>query len=67
MKDVGSVASTSSAHVAAPVTCPACQSSAVLTKAKSPDAASYWLCTTCGDIWNASRTVADRQSVYRWR
>ena len=66
MKDVGSIASTSSAQVA-PVTCPACQSSAILTKTKSPDADSYWRRTTCGELWNASRTVADRQSVYRWR
>ena len=66
MKEIGSIASTSSAHVA-PVTCPACQSSAILTKAKSPDADSYWRCTTCGEIWNASRTVPERHAAYRWR
>ena len=66
MTDVASIASTSSAHVA-PVICPACQSSSIVTKAKSPDADSYWRCTSCGEIWNASRRVAARPSAYRWR
>jgi predicted Zn finger-like uncharacterized protein len=65
MTDVASIASTPSAHVA-PVVCPACQSSSIVTKGKSLDAASYWRCISCGEIWNASRTVAKRPT-YRWR
>jgi predicted Zn finger-like uncharacterized protein len=65
MTDVASSASTSSARVP-PVICPACQSSSIVTKAKSPDADSYWRCTSCGEIWNASRTVAKRPTN-RWR
>lgn len=66
MKDVESIPSTSSAHVA-PVICPNCQSSAVVTKAKIPDADAYWRCTNCGEIWNASRTDTDRHGAYRLR
>ena len=64
MKDIPSIPSTSSV---APVTCPACQSSTIVTKAKSPDDDDYWRCTKCGEIWNASRTVTDRHGAYRWR
>src|SRR6476619_4836873 len=66
VKDVASIPSRSSAHVA-PATCPTCQSSAIVTKAKSPDADSYWRCTKCGEIWHASRTVTNRHHAYRWR
>lgn len=66
MKDVASIASRSSAHVV-PVTCPACQSSAIVTKTNNPDADSYWRCTTCGEIWNASRSETDRHGAPRWR
>ena len=66
MKDVGSIPSTSSAHVA-PASCPRCRSSAIVTKEKTPDADTYWRCTNCGDIWNASRTVTDRHNANRWR
>ena len=64
MNDVASIAP--SAHVA-PVICPACQSSSIVTKAKKPDADSYWRCTSCGEVWNASRTVPVRPNEYRWR
>jgi len=66
VKDVASIPSTSSAHVA-PAACPTCQVSAVVTKAKSPGADSYWRCTRCGEIWNASRSVSHRRGAYRWR
>jgi predicted Zn finger-like uncharacterized protein len=66
MKDVASNSSTSSAYVT-PATCPTCRSSAIVTKAKSPDADTYWRCTKCGEIWHASRTVTERQRAYRWR
>jgi hypothetical protein len=38
-----------------------------VTKEKTPDADTYWRCTNCGDIWNASRTVTDRHNANRWR
>ena len=67
MKDVSPIpSSTSPAHVA-PATCPKCQSSLIVTKAKSPDADTYWRCTRCGEVWNASRTVFDRPGASRWR
>ena len=50
-----------------PVQCPACQSAAIVTTAKVPDAASYWRCTKCGDVWNASRSQSGRQGARRWR
>ena len=64
MKDVASIPSTSSGHVA-PATCPECQSSAIVTKAKIPDADTYWRCTKCGEIWNAARLI-DRHGGNRW-
>jgi predicted Zn finger-like uncharacterized protein len=60
MKDLGSIPSTSSAHVA-PATCPTCQSSHITTKGKSPAADTYWRCAKCGEIWNAERSVFDRR------
>lgn len=55
------------AHVA-PATCPTCRSTLVVTKAKSPDADSYWRCTSCGEVWNAARIRTGRPSGgYRWR
>jgi len=65
MTDIASIGSTSPAHVV-PVICPACQSSSIVTKAKRANADSYWRCTSCGEIWNASRTVAKRPTN-RWR
>ena len=65
MKDVSAIPSTSSAPVA-PATCPKCQSSAIVTKEKRPDAESYWRCTKCGEIWNAARVI-DRHGRDRWR
>lgn len=46
-----------------PAGCPACASVAIVTTAKTPDANSYWRCTGCGEIWNASR----RQTAQTWR
>ena len=42
-----------------PTSCPACQSSTIVTTAKSPDADSYWRCEHCGEVWNASRSQTD--------
>ena len=52
---------------AAPTTCPTCRSSSIITKAKKPDASSYWRCTSCGEIWNQSRHQIGRSEVGRWR
>ena len=51
--DGGSAASDSNASL--PTSCPTCKSGAITTTAKSPDAASYWRCTKCGDVWNDVR------------
>lgn len=59
------IASVSSATP--PAQCPACRSSAIVTTAKVPDAASYWRCTKCGDVWNAKRSQAGRQGARQWR
>jgi predicted Zn finger-like uncharacterized protein len=50
----------------APTACPACQSSAIVTTEKKPDAGSYWRCESCGEVWNDSRLHATR-STYRGR
>ena len=50
-----------------PASCPACQSAAILTTSKMPDAESYWRCTACGEVWNASRSQPQRQGARRWR
>ncbi|HVH26765.1 MAG TPA: hypothetical protein VM818_08400 [Vicinamibacterales bacterium] len=55
--------SASTAYVA-PVTCPSCQSSSILTTAKKHDADSYWRCRNCGEVWNAARMHHNR---YRWQ
>jgi predicted Zn finger-like uncharacterized protein len=38
-----------------PTTCPACQSSSIVTTEKKPDASTYWRCENCGEVWNDSR------------
>jgi predicted Zn finger-like uncharacterized protein len=38
-----------------PSACPACQSSAIVTTVKKPDADTYWRCAKCGEIWNVAR------------
>ena len=50
-----------------PAACPACQSESIVTTAKVPDATSYWRCTSCGEIWNASRRGEAHAPVQRWR
>jgi predicted Zn finger-like uncharacterized protein len=50
-----------------PVTCPFCRSSSIVTKAKNPDADSYWRCTTCGEIWNGGRSGTDSRPGRPWR
>ena len=67
MKGFASIPSISSVADVTPASCPVCQSSSIVTTAKSPDADSYWRCTSCGDIWNVSRSKAPRYGGHRWR
>lgn len=50
-----------------PSACPGCHSESIVTTAKIPDATSYWRCTNCGEIWNASRRRETHPEVKRWR
>lgn len=56
--------STSSAPRAAPASCPACRSSAIVTKVKEPDDESYWRCTSCGEVWNDARRRTPRRGMF---
>jgi predicted Zn finger-like uncharacterized protein len=67
MKPFAPLSSPSSAADTVPAACPACKSTSIVTTAKSPDADSYWRCTVCGEIWNASRSQTDRFGGRRWR
>ena len=35
--------------------CPTCRSSSDVTTPNGRDAASYWRCGKCGEVWNVSR------------
>jgi transposase-like protein len=48
-----------------PSTCPACNSPAISTTAKRPDANSYWRCDACGEVWNARRRQEMRSGPRR--
>jgi predicted Zn finger-like uncharacterized protein len=61
------VASTSQIPPVVPASCPTCRSSSIVTTAKSPDADSYWRCTSCGEIWNDSRRQTPRYGVRECR
>ena len=67
MKRFTSVTPTASGAPAMPASCPSCQSTLIVTTAKSPDADSYWRCTKCGEVWNASRMQTDTYGGNRWR
>jgi transposase-like protein len=49
-----------------PTQCPACQSNAITTTARNPDEHSYWRCSGCGEVWNASRRHDRLRVGYRW-
>lgn len=66
MKGFASRPSESPDYVA-PTSCPVCRSTTIVTTAKSPDAESYWRCTKCGEVFNASRSQTDRFGAPRWR
>ena len=48
--------------VALPTRCPSCRSLAISTTARSPDEHAYWRCGGCGEVWNASRRDAARNT-----
>ena len=54
---------------ATPSNCPACRSADVTTTSKVANAASYWRCQKCGEVWNVERLRAASASRfdYRWR
>ena len=59
--------SSSSEAASTPSMCPACQSSAITTTAKSPDVNTYWRCQKCGEVWNVSRRESRRYGGHTWR
>ena len=50
-----------------PTECPVCQSSSISTTARNPDENTYWRCSGCGEIWNASRRDSLPRGGYRWK
>ena len=61
------VPSTPDAEHTRPASCPLCQSAAIVTSAKIPDATSYWRCTNCGEVWNSARSQPTPYGGRRWR
>jgi hypothetical protein len=51
------------APVAEPL-CPFCQKGPVTTTSKQLNAATYWRCQACGQIWNPARLVTVQRR--RW-
>lgn len=66
-KPSGSSASLTTASPTTPPTCPSCRSRETVTTSPTPDAASYWRCTTCGEVWNVARVEANGDRAPRWR
>ena len=48
-----------------PVACPFCKSRDVKTTSKAVNVSTYWRCTGCGQIWNASRLQQRQRAPYR--
>jgi len=67
MKDVPPTQSESSPPAPASPTCPSCRSTDTVTTSASPDAASYWRCTKCGEVWNVARAQTNRYGTTRRR
>ena len=38
-----------------PTACPVCRATDLKTTSKTVDAATYWRCNACGEVWNAGR------------
>jgi transposase-like protein len=50
-----------------PTRCPSCRSLAISTSARAPDEHAYWRCGGCGEVWNATRRDAARNTRPTWR
>lgn len=59
--------SESSGPPTTPPMCPSCRSRATVTTSATPDDASYWRCTACGEVWNVARVEVNRGRAPRWR
>jgi len=46
-----------------PIACPRCGSRELTTSGKRDDAAGYWRCGACGEVWNNGRRKTPAQ---RW-
>jgi transposase-like protein len=57
--------SASETDTSAPSVCPACASTNLMTTAKTIDAATYWRCGRCGEVWNVARREAGRRNGFR--
>jgi predicted Zn finger-like uncharacterized protein len=55
------------AAITPPTSCPSCRSGAIVTSTKVPDVDSYWRCTICGEVWNASRVRTNQPRERRWQ
>lgn len=53
--------------IAPPDACPFCRSKTLTTTSRTITAATYWRCTTCGEIWNASRLESGSRGWQRYR
>ncbi len=65
--DEATRSASSSRAVDVPTSCPACQSSSIVTTAKVPDRDSYWRCKDCGEVWNNSRSQSPHRGASQWR
>lgn len=49
-----------------PTHCPTCRSKDLTTTSKVANAASYWRCAACGEVWNVGRLrEGSRYAQYR--
>ena len=69
MTDVGTrlPQDTEGPPVAPPNACPVCGSTRLTTTSRTITAATYWRCTSCGEIWNASRLESVSRGWPRYR
>jgi len=52
---------------ATPTTCPFCRSAKIMTASKQMDSSTYWLCQTCGQLWNVGRLLVVTRHGYGGR
>ncbi len=55
------------ATVTPPAACPTCKSKELTTVSKTVTAATYWRCTTCGEVWNPERLETGSRYWPRYR